>query len=109
VTAVVAARPRRPRRPPQRSASPVGSALRLTLSERATLAITIRRAGTRAGSPVGTLVRASVGPGAVTIAFSGRIGKIALGPGSYVASVTAIDGAGNRSGSSALRFTIVSR
>ena len=81
---------------------PAGTALRLTLSERATLAIAIERRKVVRG----TLVRASAGPGAVTIPFSGRVGRTALAPGSYTATITAIDGAGNRSRAVRVKFSV---
>jgi len=77
---------------------PTGTTLSFRLSERATVALTI---GTH------TLVRASVAPGTARIGFSGRIGPTRLKPGSYRVTVTAIDGAGNRSKPVATRFTIV--
>jgi hypothetical protein len=92
-TAQIAGRKRR---------TPAGTVLRLGLSERATLAVSIGH-----GNVVrGTLVRASAGPGDVTVPFSGRIGRRALPPGSYLATVTAIDGAGNRSKPARVRFAI---
>jgi hypothetical protein len=78
-----------------------GSALRLKLSERATLVVTVAR-----GKLVrATLVRASAAPGAVSLQISGR----ALRPGVYTASVAAIDGAGNRSSARRVKFTVVRR
>jgi hypothetical protein len=53
------------------------------------------------------MVRASAGPGALSVAFSGRVGSTALTPGAYTVNVTAIDGAGNRSQSRSAGFTIV--
>lgn len=82
---------------------PVGTAVHLTLSERTTVAIVLRHRGTVRG----TLVRGSVGPGPSTVAFSGRIGRKALAAGGYTANVTAIDGAGNRSRTRKISFTIV--
>lgn len=91
----------------KRKPAPTGSTLRLTLSERATLAIAISRSVHRRSVLVGMLVRASAGPGPVTVAFSGRIGHAALAPGSYTAAVTAIDGSGNRSRPATVTFTII--
>jgi hypothetical protein len=54
-------------------------------------------------------VRGGRGPGAVSIPFSGRLGGTRLAPGSYVASVNAIDASGNRSRPATVRFTVVSR
>jgi len=41
------------------------------------------------------------------VPFSGRIGKSALRPGSYTATITAIDPAGNRSKAVRVKFTVV--
>ena len=57
----------------------------------------------------GVMVRTGRGPGKVAIPFSGHVGGARLKPGSYVASVTAIDGSGNRSRPSAVKFTVVPR
>jgi hypothetical protein len=81
---------------------PAGTALRFSLSERSTLAIAIERRKVVRG----TLVRASAGPGRVTIPFSGRIGRTALAPGSYTATIIAIDGAGNRSRAVHVKFSV---
>ena len=86
----------------KRKRAPAGTALRLTLSERATLAVSIERRRVVRG----TLVRASAGPGRATIPFSGRIGRRALSPGSYTATITAIDGAGNRSRAVRVKFSV---
>jgi hypothetical protein len=88
-------------------ATPQGTTLRLRLSERATLAITLTRRGHR--QPSATLVRFSAGPGAAGIAITGRIGATVLAPGTYVATVTAIDGAGNRSRPASVTLTVVRR
>jgi len=55
------------------------------------------------------LVVAPSGPGSVRVPFSGRIGGKALRPGSYTASVTAIDGSGNRSKPDRVKFTVVKK
>jgi PKD domain len=89
--------------------APTGTTLRMTLSERATVAIQIRRRTRGRGVLRGTLVRAGAGPGALSISFSGRIGRAALGSGPCVATVTAIDGAGNRSVPRTIGFTVVAR
>ncbi len=102
-TAQIAAGRRKARR------APVGTVFRLTLSEHATLVIAIRQRN-RGGSVLrGTLVRTRTGPGAAAIAFSGRIGRTALAAGSYTATLTAIDGAGNRSAPRLVTFTIATR
>jgi hypothetical protein len=54
----------------------------------------------------GTLRRAHRGTGAVSIAFSGRIGRRALKPGRYTATITATNAAGTAKAAK-LRFTIV--
>ena len=54
-------------------------------------------------------MRASVAPGTVSIPFSGRVGKTALPVGSYSATITAIDGAGNRSKAVIVKFKIVKK
>jgi hypothetical protein len=86
-------------------AAPAGTALRLRVSERSTLAIAIARSKIVRG----TLVRAGVAPGTVSVPFSGRLGRTALPAGSYTATITAIDGAGNRSRAVIARFTIVKK
>jgi hypothetical protein len=57
----------------------------------------------------GTLVHKSSGPGKVSVAFSGKIGKTALRPGDYTASITATDAAGNRSKAVRVKFTVVKK
>lgn len=89
--------------------APRGTVVRLTLSERATLVVTLGLKQGKRLQSAGTLVRSGAGPGAVSVAFSGRIGKSALKPGAYVATVTAIDGSGNRSKPKTLNLTIVKR
>jgi hypothetical protein len=95
-TAQIAASKRKPKR------APAGTALRFSVSERSTLAIAIERRKIVRG----TLVRASAGPGRVTVPFTGRIGRTALAPGSYTATITAIDGAGNRSRAVHVKFSV---
>jgi hypothetical protein len=80
-----------------------GTAFRLTLSERATLSIAIAHGHTVSG----TLVRKNAGPGKLSVAFSGRFAKKALKPGTYTASITATDAAGNRSKVVHIRFAVV--
>ncbi len=113
------------RRPARR-----GSRLRFTLSEPAGVRIVIerarpgRRVGRRCKAPTrrlrqrrrctryaraGTLTRRNLPTGRSTIAFSGRIGRRALAPGAYRATITATDPAGNRSKAKRATFTIVSR
>jgi hypothetical protein len=118
-TALRAAKARRPKE---------GSAFRYTLSERASVSIEIERPkpGRRAGracrkpSPrlrhhkrctrylrVGTLSRRARPAGRKTTAFSGRIGRRALRPGPYRATLRAKDPAGNSSAPRRITFRIV--
>ncbi|HUO75247.1 MAG TPA: PKD domain-containing protein [Solirubrobacteraceae bacterium] len=110
-----------------RSKAPFGTTFTLSVNERSTLVISLagriagRRAGThcvagaRRGRPCavrvspGTLVRVGRGPGAVSIPFTGRLDGTRLLPGSYSATVVAIDAAGNRSQPKAVSFTVVAR
>jgi alpha-tubulin suppressor-like RCC1 family protein len=108
---------------------PVGTIFRFTLSAAAKLRIAITRtaAGLRHGHSclapsaklrrkhaksctrtltVGTLTRASEPRATDSVAFSGRIGRHALGPRSYVAVLTASDSAGHSKPVS-LSFTVV--
>ena len=118
-----------------RKATPVdarakrGTAFVYSLSEAAVVTIKLQRrvAGRRKGGrcvkptrklarakrcnryvTAGKLTRAGV-PGKVSVPFSGRIGKRALPLGSYRATLTAADLAGNRSKPSRLAFRIVRR
>jgi Tol biopolymer transport system component len=82
------------------------------LSEAARTRISIaRRAraahGHRRFTKVVTLTRSKTRKGKNRIAFSGRVGKRALGPGVYQATLVATDRAGNRSRPKHLTFTIV--
>jgi hypothetical protein len=80
-----------------------GTTIRYTLSEVATVKLTITRAGkTKA---INTLTRRSK-KGANRIAFSGRIAKKALASGRYTLRLTATDAAGNRGGVKKLSFRI---
>jgi len=81
-----------------------GTTLRYTLSEAATVTVRIRRA--RARRVVGRLTR-KARQGRNAVRFSGRIGRRALAPGRYRASVTATDAAGNRSASKRVSFRVV--
>jgi hypothetical protein len=106
-----------------------GSAFRYTISEDATTRILIERAakGLRSGrrcvkptaklrkrrakrcvryTRAGTLTRAA-NQGANRHPFSGRIGRRALKPGRYRATITAADAAGNVSGARTAKFVIV--
>jgi len=57
-------------------------------------------------TPAGTLTRASKA-GSTKVAFSGRIGRTALNPGTYRATITAHIGGGANSNSRTAMFTIV--
>jgi hypothetical protein len=78
-----------------------GSALRLRLSERATVVVTVKH-GKRVRR---TLLRASAGAGALSLTISGH----GLRAGVYSATVSAIDGAGNRSKPRSVKFRVVRR
>lgn len=84
---------------------PQGTVLRMRLSERATLAVSLTRRGQR--RPTATIVRFSARQGAAAIAITGRIGATVLAPGTYVATIIAIDGAGNRSRPAGIKLTVV--
>jgi Tol biopolymer transport system component len=56
-----------------------------------------------------TLIRARTVSGTNRVAYSGRVGKRALAPGSYLATVRATDVAGNRSAPRSLKLTVVAR
>ena len=101
-TAVIAAAGKK-----RAKASPSGTVPRMGLSERATLVVTFTRRGHR--QPAGTIVRFGAGPGVSPVGFSGRIGATALAPGSYIATVVAIDGSGNRSRPARIALTVVKR
>jgi hypothetical protein len=89
----------RPRRP-------AGTSLRFTLSEPAGVTITIQRRGRRRWVAAGTLHRRGLAAGALSVAFSGRVGKRALKPGAYRLTVRATDAAGNVSAPHTVAFTI---
>jgi hypothetical protein len=55
----------------------------------------------------GKLTRRNQPAGTDTVKFSGRIGRRALAPGSYRATITATDAAGNKSKPRTARFRIV--
>jgi hypothetical protein len=55
----------------------------------------------------GTLTRRNLDAGRGRIGFSGRIGRRALRPGRYRATLTATDLAGNRSPARRLSFRVV--
>jgi DNA-binding beta-propeller fold protein YncE len=105
-----------------------GTAFRFALSEQARVKITIKRAlrGRRVGRhcakpnarnharhsctrfvTAGTLRRGSEQAGSDSVKFSGRIGRRALKPGSYRATITATDPSGNASKPRSVSFRIV--
>ena len=116
----------------QRRRAPVGTAFRFRLSEPASVRIAVQRAAAgrrsrgRCLRPTRRLRRAprcnrfvAVRPGTITrrnlaagrsrIGFSGRIGRRALRPGRYRATLTATDPAGNRSRGRRTSFRVVRR
>jgi hypothetical protein len=107
-----------------------GTSFRYVLSEAATTAIAIertlpgRRLGKRCKKPSpknkskrpctryakqGTLTRRNQAAGKQTVKFSGRLGRRALRPGAYRATIRATDAAGNRSKPKTATFKIVKR
>jgi hypothetical protein len=122
-TAITAAKKHRPHRKPPR-----GTAFRFSLSEAAasTIAIAQQLKGHRASRTkpcaaakrgqkrnctrtvmVVTLTRAHTAQGKNSVAFSGRFGKKRLRTGTYRATVTATDAAGNRSKPRSVTFTVI--
>ena len=107
--------------------APIGTAFTLNLSERSTLRLAIvgklrgrkagkrcvvgRKHGPRCSTLVslGPIVRSGRGPGRVSIPFSGRTGSKTLPPGSYLATFTAVDDAGNSSTPKTVRFAVVAK
>ena len=90
---------------------PRGSKLRFRLSEPARVTIRLERKARRGRRvvyrKVAVLTRRRQRTGSNTVRFSGRIKRRALAPGSYRASVRAIDPAGNKSRTRRVTFTIV--
>ena len=85
-----------------------GTAFRYRLREAATVTIVIERAlpgRRRRFQRAGAITRRSRA-GQITVPFTGRIGRRALVPGSYRATLTAVDAAGNRSRPARLNFTV---
>jgi streptogramin lyase len=111
-----------------RPAAPSGSSLKFSLSEAATVTMSVSRktAGRRVGKKCVAPGKAKPGAkkcsryvlkgvqtitgkaGANKFAFSGKVGGKALKPGSYQASLTARDAAGNTSAAATANFTIAS-
>ncbi|HST39477.1 MAG TPA: hypothetical protein VLK58_08200 [Conexibacter sp.] len=76
------------------------------LSERATLKLTVVRAGKRGRTVArATVKRRPAGPGAFRL--RARVGGSALAPGRYRLLVSAVDGAGNRGRAVAVGFRVV--
>jgi hypothetical protein len=93
-----------------RAAAHRGTTFTLNVDERSTLVLSFtRKAGRRRIAVPAVLIRTRSGPGAVAIPFSGRVGGARLKAGSYAASVTAIDAAGNRSRPATVSFKVVPR
>jgi hypothetical protein len=108
------------------AATPKGTTLKVDLSEAGSLAVKVdrllpgRRTGGRCSTrarkgkrctvakSAGTLTRA-LQAGPARIAFSGRLGKRKLAPGSYRLTLVATDAAGNQSATRALSFRLVAR
>lgn len=110
--------------------APAGTRFRFTLAAPAKVVIAIARSapGVRRGRrcvaaparsssvpparrctravPAGSLTRAHLHNGPNTVAFSGRVGRRALKPGAYTATVTATNAKG-RAKAAPLRFTVV--
>ena len=107
---------------------PLGTTFRYSLSEPATVTLTIerplpgRRVGRSCRKPTrsnrsrrrctryvraGVLTRRNKGPGRVSTPFTGRIGRRKLALGSYRATLGATDAAGNRARTRQLVFTVV--
>jgi PKD repeat protein len=92
---------------PVSAAPPRGTSFKFTLKApgKVTIVITRRVSGTRTVK-VGTLTRSKLQYGKHTIAFSGRIGKRALKPGAYSATLRARNAKG-RSKPVTVRFSVV--
>lgn len=113
----------------KRKKAPLGTAFRFTLSTPAEVRIAIKRraSGLRKGKrcvaptaklkrahakrckrlvTLGTLVRANLGAGKNSVAFSGRLGSRALRPRSYKATLSARNAAGHAKGAT-LSFKVV--
>jgi hypothetical protein len=83
-----------------------GVKLSYRLSERASLKLTVVRAGKRGKAVARTTVKdRPAGRGALTL--RARVGRKLLAPGRYRLLVTAVDGAGNRARAVAVAFRVV--
>lgn len=87
--------------------APVGTRILWRISEPATVRIGIERAPPHGRARrVGTL-RRNADAGSGSLAFTGRLGRRRLAPGTYRARLVAIDADGLRSSERQVRFTIV--
>jgi CSLREA domain-containing protein len=82
-----------------------GTTFRMRLSERGTVRIAIERRVRRRWRRLGTIAK-TVRAGRVSIAFSGRLGRRALAPGSYRATVT-LSARGLRSAPKRVAFRVL--
>jgi len=117
------------KKPTPKAAAKRGTTIRFTVSEAATLRITVgrraagRKVKGRCKPPTrrlrkkpkcvrwikrGTLTRA-VPAGSGRVAFTGRVGRKALKRGKHRFALVAVDAAGNRSATKAVKFKIVKR
>jgi hypothetical protein len=93
---------------PARFTARQGARINFKLSERATVVVTVKRRAAHSSrlTKVATL-RRSEPAGTSHISMKRRLGRVALRSGRYVATVSAVDGAGNRSRGSRLTFQVV--
>jgi hypothetical protein len=85
---------------------PVGTTLKVTLSQKATLSIAVSRLDGKRPKLLGT-VRRALPKGDTTISFRGRIGKVKLKPGRYRLTLVADGDDGSSSDPKTLSFTFV--
>ncbi|HEX4733521.1 MAG TPA: choice-of-anchor Q domain-containing protein [Thermoleophilaceae bacterium] len=95
---------------PARFTARHGARINFKLSERATVVVTVKRRAAHGSrlTKVATLRRTEPA-GTSRISMKRRLGRVALRPGRYVATVSAVDGAGNRSRGSRLTFQVLAR
>ena len=86
--------------------TPVGTTFKFTLAAPAKVKLAFSRQVAGRSLKAGTLTRAKLRSGPNAIAFSGRIGKRALKPGKYTATLTASNAKG-KAKPVTVRFTIV--
>jgi hypothetical protein len=77
------------------------------LSEAASVKLVISRKVKKRYRTRGTLTRRGLPAGEHTVAFKGRLAGKKLPPGSYRASITATDAAGNRSAARRIAFRVL--